>query len=81
MWDVGGYVVNKFVFGGWICCIDFEGKLFELVSVGYCNEYDIVFNLSGDFFMYDVDMEWDVGILWYWLICVCYVIFGSEFGW
>lgn len=78
MW---GYVCGKFVLGGWIVVIDFEGSDWEIFLMGYCNFYDMDFNSEGELFVYDVDMEWDMGMFWYWLIWIVYVISGSEFGW
>lgn len=81
MWDAGGHAVGKMAPGGWICKTDPEGKEWELVSSGYRNEYDIAFNLEGDLFTYDADMEWDIGSPWYRPTRVCFASSGSEFGW
>ncbi|MEC9093949.1 MAG: heme-binding protein, partial [Planctomycetota bacterium] len=81
MWDAGGHAVGKLAPGGWICKTDPQGKQWELVSSGYRNEYDIAFNLEGDLFTYDADMEWDIGSPWYRPTRVCFASSGSEFGW
>lgn len=81
MWDAGGHAVGKLAPGGWICKTDPDGKVWELVSSGYRNEYDIAFNLEGDLFTYDADMEWDIGSPWYRPTRVCFASSGSEFGW
>ena len=81
MWDAGGHAVNKYAPGGWICKCDPNGKNVQLVSVGYRNEYDIAFNVDGELFTYDADMEWDIGAPWYRPTRVCHVTSGSEFGW
>lgn len=79
--DAGGHAVGKMAPGGWICQTDPDGKSFELVSMGYRNEYDIAFDPNGELFTYDADMEWDVGLPWYRPTRVCHAISGSEFGW
>lgn len=79
--DAGGHAVGKMAPGGWVCKTDPDGKQFELVSVGFRNQYDIAFDPNGELFTYDADMEWDVGLPWYRPTRVCHVVSGSEFGW
>jgi putative heme-binding domain-containing protein len=81
MWDAGGHAVGKMAPGGWIARINPEGSQWELISVGYRNEFDIAFNADGELFTYDADMEWDIGAAWYRPTRVCHVTGGSEFGW
>jgi putative heme-binding domain-containing protein len=81
MWDAGGHAVGILAPGGWICRTDFDGKSWELVSIGYRNQYDIAFNPEGELFTFDSDMEWDIGAPWYRPTRVCHATSGSEFGW
>ncbi len=81
MWDPGGHAVGIQAPGGWVCKTDPQGKSFELVSVGFRNQYDIAFDGNGQLFTYDADMEWDIGTTWYRPTRVCHVTSGSEFGW
>lgn len=67
--------------GGWICKTDPEGKQWELLAVGFRNQYDAAFNLQGDLFTYDADMEWDMNTPWYRPTRVCLASSGAEFGW
>jgi len=67
--------------GGWVCKTDPDGKSFELISMGFRNQYDIAFDPNGELFTFDADMEWDVGLPWYRPTRVCHVVSGSEFGW
>ena len=46
MWDAGGHAVGKMAPGGWIARIKPDGSEWELISVGYRNEFDIAFNGS-----------------------------------
>ena len=67
--------------GGWIGKVDPDGKNWELIAVGFRNEYDAAFNLAGDLFTYDADMEWDMNTPWYRPTRICEVVSGAEFGW
>jgi hypothetical protein len=79
--DAGGHAVGIMAPGGWICRTDPDGREFELISIGFRNQYDIAFNSEGELFTYDADMEWDIGLPWYRPTRVCHVTSGSEFGW
>lgn len=79
--DARGHAAGRLAPGGWICKTDPEGKSFELVAMGFRNEYDIAFDPNGELFTYDADMEWDVGLPWYRPTRVCHVVSGAEFGW
>jgi putative heme-binding domain-containing protein len=81
MWDAGGHAVGILAPGGWICRTDPDGRQWQLISIGYRNQYDVAFNATGDLFTYDSDMEWDIGTPWYRPTRVCHVTPGSEFGW
>ncbi len=79
--DARGHAAGRLAPGGWVCKTDPDGKSFELVAMGFRNEYDIAFDPNGELFTYDADMEWDVGLPWYRPTRVCHVVSGREFGW
>ena len=79
--DPRGHAVGRKAPGGWVAKIDPLGKRWELVSVGYRNPFDLTFNAQGELFIFDSDMEWDMGMPWYRPIRVCHVTSGSEYGW
>lgn len=81
MWDANGHAVGIMAPGGWVAKTDPEGKTWEIVSVGYRNQYDMDFNADGELFVYDSDMEWDFGMPWYRPTRVNHATSGSEFGW
>lgn len=81
MWDAGGHAVGIMAPGGWIAQVSPDGKDWELLGMGFRNEYDIALNAQGELFTYDADMEWDVGSPWYRPTRVNHVTSGSEFGW
>ncbi len=79
--DGRGFMKGVLGPGGAIYKIDPEGKVWELISVGYRNQYDAAVNRDGELFTYDADMEWDVSTPWYRPTRVCHVVAGSEYGW
>jgi putative heme-binding domain-containing protein len=80
-WDANGHAVGILAPGGWIAKTDPDGKAWEMVSIGYRNQYDFAFNTAGEMFVYDADMEWDMGAPWYRPTRVVHATSGSEFGW
>ncbi len=80
-WDASGHAVGILAPGGWICKTDPDGKTWELVSMGYRNQYDAALNRDGELFTYDSDMEWDFNTPWYRPTRLCHAVPGSEFGW
>jgi putative heme-binding domain-containing protein len=80
-WDANGHAAGILAPGGWIAKTDPEGKQWEMVSIGYRNQYDFAFNSDGEMFAYDADMEWDLGSPWYRPTRVVHATSGSEFGW
>lgn len=81
LWDANGHARGILAPGGYICKVDPDGKVFELVSHGYRNLYDFAFNASGDIITYDSDMEWDAGLPWYRPTRICLASSGSDLGW
>ena len=79
--DAFGHAKAILAPGGWICKVDPTGKEWEVISVGFRNQYDLAFNADGEMFTYDSDMEWDMGMPWYRPTRVLHATSGSEFGW
>jgi putative heme-binding domain-containing protein len=79
--DARGHARDRMAPGGWIARFTPDGKNWQLFSVGYRNQFDGAFNEHGDFFTYDADMEWDLGMPWYRPTRINHVTPGSEFGW
>ena len=79
--DPRGHANDRGAPGGWVAHIDPEGKNWELVAAGFRNPFDLAFNELGDMFVYDSDMEWDLGMPWYRPTRICHVTSGAEFGW
>ncbi|MBN9119101.1 MAG: c-type cytochrome [Planctomycetes bacterium] len=80
-WDAGGHARGILAPGGYVAKTDFDGKTWEIFTTGYRNPYDFAFNADGEMFVYDADMEWDMGMPWYRPTRVNHATSGSEFGW
>ncbi|MGL6076670.1 MAG: c-type cytochrome [Fimbriiglobus sp.] len=79
--DGNGFMKGVLAPGGYMVNVDPDGKNWELVSIGFRNQYDAAYNASGDLFSYDADMEWDFNTPWYRPTRVCHVVPGSDWGW
>jgi len=79
--DPGGHANDRKAPGGWVARSGDKGKTWEVIASGFRNAYDIDFDLQGELFTFDSDMEWDLGSPWYRPTRVCHVIPGAEFGW
>lgn len=80
-WDPSGHARGVMAPGGWIAKTDPDGKTWEILSVGYRNEFDMAYNADGELFVYDADMEYDFGSPWYRPTRVNHATSGSEYGW
>ncbi|NBV87315.1 MAG: heme-binding protein, partial [Verrucomicrobia bacterium] len=81
MWDANGHAKGILAPGGYIAKIDPDGKNLEIYCYGFRNEFDFTFNINGDLFSYDADMEWDIGTPWYRPTRINLANSGGEFGW
>ena len=66
---------------GHVIRTDAEGRRWEMVAGGFRNPYGIAFNLEGEMFTYDADMEWDLGAPWYRPTRVNHIVSGGDYGW
>ncbi len=80
-WDANGHARGILAPGGYVAKTDFDGKTWEIFTAGYRNPYDFAFNADGEMFVYDADMEWDMGMPWYRPTRVNHATSGSELGW
>lgn len=58
-----------------------DGKRRELMSMGYRNPVDFCLNRHGEIFVYDADMELDIGTPWYRPTRINHGVSGGENGW
>jgi putative heme-binding domain-containing protein len=81
MWDARGHARGILAPGGYVCSMDPEGKSIELFCYGFRNEFDIAFDINGELFTYDADMEWDIGAPWYRPTRINHCVSGADYGW
>ncbi|MEI6712196.1 MAG: c-type cytochrome [Verrucomicrobiota bacterium] len=81
LWDANGHAKGILAPGGYIAKIDPDGKNLEMICTGFRNEFDFAFNINGDIFSYDADMEWDIGTPWYRPTRFNQAPSGGDFGW
>ena len=67
--------------GGWVLRLDPDGSNREMINMGYRNPCDFALNRDGEMFVYDADMEWDMGAPWYRPTRVNHGVSGGENGW
>lgn len=79
--DPRGHANERMAPGSWVAQLDPEGEEWTLHAAGLRNTFDIAFNEAGDLFVYDSDMEWDLGMPWYRPTRICHATSGAEFGW
>ncbi len=75
-----GFMDDSMAPQGWIAKCDPDGKNWELVAVGFRNQFDLAYNRQGELFTYDADMEWDIGVPWYRPTRINHVTSGAEYG-
>lgn len=76
-----GFGISEFTDAGWVFRFEPDGSNPELVAGGLRNSYDLAFNRDGELFIFDSDMEYDLGVPWYRPTRICHIVSGGEFGW
>jgi glucose/arabinose dehydrogenase/mono/diheme cytochrome c family protein len=66
---------------GHVLRIDADAKKVERLCGGLRNPLGVAANRDGELFVYDADMEWDVGLPWYRPTRVLHIVPGGEYGW
>lgn len=66
---------------GQILQVDQDGHQWRVIAGGLRNQVDIAFNIDGEMFTYDADMEYDVGLPWYRPTRLNHIVSGGEYGW
>jgi putative heme-binding domain-containing protein len=55
-------------------------KKFKVFSGGNRNAYDYAYNLAGEAFLFDSDMEWDIGMPWYREVRTVHQVLNGTYG-
>jgi putative heme-binding domain-containing protein len=59
---------------------DPASKKFRVFSGGNRNAYDFGYNLAGEAFLFDSDMEWDIGLPWYREVRTAHQVLNGNYG-
>jgi putative heme-binding domain-containing protein len=57
-----------------------ETKKFRVFSGGNRNAYDFAYNVAGEAFLFDSDMEWDIGLPWYREVRTAHQVLNGNYG-
>jgi len=79
--DANGHATGILAPGGTVARIDLKNNRWSRVAGGFRNAYDIAFNIEGELFTYDSDMEWDERMPWYRPTRVNHVVPAGDYGW
>ena len=79
--DGNGHATGIMAPGGYILRVNKEATKFDFFCGGFRNQYDFTFNVDGELFAWDADMEYDWGVPWYRATRVNHAVSGAEFGW
>lgn len=81
--DARGHAAAIRAPGGFVTRLDTsrDDAEWEMVAAGFRNAYDLGFNLAGELFTFDSDMEWDIDLPWYRPVRTNHVVPGGEYGW
>jgi putative heme-binding domain-containing protein len=55
-------------------------RKFRVFSGGNRNAYDYGYNIAGEAFLFDSDMEWDIGLPWYREVRTAHQILNGNYG-
>ena len=55
-------------------------KKFRVFAGGNRNAYDFAYNISGEAFLFDSDMEWDIGLPWYRDVRTAHEVLNGNYG-
>ena len=67
--------------GGTVVRLNEEKRTYTLLFGGFRNAYDHAFNLEGEAFTFDSDMEWDINMPWYREVRTVHGVPGADYGW
>ena len=79
--DGNGHATGIMAPGGYILRVNKDATKFDFFCGGFRNQFDFTFNVDGELFAWDADMEYDWGVPWYRATRVNHAVSGAEFGW
>lgn len=81
VWDPNGHAVGVVMPAGCVNRYDPKTKVWTTIAGGFRNPYDLAFSPAGECFVYDADMEWDIGTPWFIWPLVQHIVAGGDYGW
>ncbi len=79
--DGNGHATGVMAPGGYICRVSPDGSKWDFYCGGFRNQFDFAFNVDGELFVFDADMEWDWGMPWYRPTRLNHAVSAADFGW
>lgn len=81
MLDPNGHATHVRAPGGTVITYDPATGRAERHSCGYRNAYDAALGPDDALFVFDSDMEWDIGSPWYRPVRLIHAVPGGDYGW
>ncbi len=79
--DSRGHAVGRMAPGGTLLRLVDGGRAFSLQFGGFRNAYNHAYNLEGEAFTFDSDMEWDINLPWYREVRSVHGVPSADYGW
>jgi putative heme-binding domain-containing protein len=79
--DPRGHAVDVLAPGSQVYRYNPGTKTFTSMFAGMRNSYDHAYNLDGEAFTFDSDMEWDINLPWFRDTRTVHGVTGGEMGW
>ena len=79
--DPRGHGTQCMAPGGSVVRIDRKTREAQIYAAGFRNSYDIAFDNFDELYLFDSDMEWDIGLPWYRPCRFIHVVAGGDYGW
>jgi putative heme-binding domain-containing protein len=79
--DARGHAAGIMAPGGTLMRFQPANGRYTLLAGGFRNAYSHAYNLEGEAFTFDSDMEWDINLPWYRDVRSVHIIPGADYGW
>jgi putative heme-binding domain-containing protein len=79
--DARGHAAGIMAPGGTLVRWNEDRRNFTLLLGGFRNAYGHAYNLEGEAFTFDSDMEWDINMPWYRGVRTVHGVPGGDYGW
>jgi putative heme-binding domain-containing protein len=79
--DARGHAAGIMAPGGYVARLNRETGRYTLLFGCFRNAYSHAYNLEGEAFTFDSDMEWDINMPWYREVRTVHAVPGGDYGW